>query len=678
MAVTADQIAEFWAATQQLPPAERDAAINNARAQFPEVTNDAIASAINVPVATVNRDLAAIAPAQAAAPQGTLAGLQTQPAAASPLDVFKHDFKVDQGGTLTVDGKPLTDQQNAESSSPGTLGWAAAFMTNPAYANFVPAVKQQLAATGTLTPDLAMQIARTGNPNQDDSPFMKALVSAGVFGLAGAGIAGGGLMGENLLSSAGTGASTALGVGAAPGAGTVTLADGTVVSAGNAAGINATGAGLLNTAAGSTTSGILGSGGVFGSGLGVNMTAGQIFAAEQALGTVGKGLLQLAMSKGNTGIATQILAQAAAGAALSAADSRNYTDAINAGKTSANTGANTGAGASNALTTTANGGTISSDMFGRAGGNGATNQFNADGSVNLAYDPNAAQNFNVGTAGYSGTGTQLATSGGADLNAAGSSNVGGGQFVGMGDKSGFMVDSAGNLVYDASGAKIPSGSGVSLDNTFSTSAGAGTGTGAGSGSGTGTGTGSGSGTGTGGIDLTKLLGALGTLASGAAGADASRSYYNTLSDLAKNQWEVGAPSRARYEASMQPGFDPTTIPGYQGTLDSTWKGALAGLSTKGGNPFGNPGGLIQATSDVENKTAAPFLLNYQNQNANSGAIGQLAGGYAGSQASAAAAGGGQNSAYAGTLASLLNPQQSSAFNTSDLTNLLKQLSAKPV
>lgn len=571
MPVTAAQIAEFAASN---PTPEQWAA---AVAAHPDVTAQAVATALNAPVETIqaNAQKAGItfggtsgaAPSVTMQPgsyggqvsQGTLAGLQTQ-GAASPLDVFKHDFKVDAGGTMMIDGQPQYIQTGdgpqpnpawaayGDPSKPGSIAWAGAFMTNPAYANLVAGVKNELATTGQISPQTAMQIARTGNPNQDDSPFMKALVNAGVFGMLGAGIAGGGLMGGNLAEYGGnlaaSGGSTAIG------------------SAGND---------FLNV-------------------------------DPSAPGYVPPNTPQIPA----TGQLPSIPSQGALSGLQNLPTPSAGVDPSAPGYVPPNT-----------------------PQVPATAQLPATTPPPPLGSV----DPSAPGYTPPNTAQVPATGQLPATTPPPPLGSAP------GGPTGINPTNGLPITPAATA-------------GTALSRLLN-----GTATPA---------------------DLASLgIQAAGTIAAGAAGADASRSYYNTLSDLAKNQWEVGAPSRARYEASMQPGFDPTTIPGYKGLLDSTWKGALSGLSAQGGNPFGNPGGLIQATSDVQNKTAAPFLLNYQNQNANTGAIGALAGGYAGSQSNAAAAGGGQNSAYAGTLGSLLNPQQGSAFNTNDITNIFRNFSRTP-
>ena len=116
-------------------------------------------------------------------------------------------------------------------------------------------------------------------------------------------------------------------------------------------------------------------------------------------------------------------------------------------------------------------------------------------------------------------------------------------------------------------------------------------------------------------DYASLLGNLGAAGLGLIG---SLSQKNSLNNLANQYLNYGAPSRARYESSMTPGFDPTSIPGYAGALDSTSKSVLARLSATGGNPFGNPGGLIDANKQIVAGTALPAVQEYQRLNANTG------------------------------------------------------------
>lgn len=114
------------------------------------------------------------------------------------------------------------------------------------------------------------------------------------------------------------------------------------------------------------------------------------------------------------------------------------------------------------------------------------------------------------------------------------------------------------------------------------------------------------------------LSAAGKLLATGLGLYGSNQQSGQLNDLAKQYQEYGAPSRARYEASMTKGFDPTSIPGYSGALDTASKSILARLSATGGNPFGNPGGLIDANKQIVAGTALPAVQNYQALNANTG------------------------------------------------------------
>ena len=115
--------------------------------------------------------------------------------------------------------------------------------------------------------------------------------------------------------------------------------------------------------------------------------------------------------------------------------------------------------------------------------------------------------------------------------------------------------------------------------------------------------------------VAKVLGSLGGAALSFFGG---QKQTGALQSLAQQNLQYGAPSRARFEASMTPGFDPMSIPGYAGALDSTSKNVLARLSATGGNPFGNPGGLIDANKQIVAGTALPAIQNYQNENLNAG------------------------------------------------------------
>ena len=115
---------------------------------------------------------------------------------------------------------------------------------------------------------------------------------------------------------------------------------------------------------------------------------------------------------------------------------------------------------------------------------------------------------------------------------------------------------------------------------------------------------------------------LGGVLGAGIGAIGSLQQAGALQALNQQYLGLGAPSRARYEASYQPGFTMANEPGYQDALNQTAKATLHGLSVQG-NPAGSPNAWTQTLSDVNSKFAYPALQNYRNQNANTGGIGQL-------------------------------------------------------
>ena len=117
---------------------------------------------------------------------------------------------------------------------------------------------------------------------------------------------------------------------------------------------------------------------------------------------------------------------------------------------------------------------------------------------------------------------------------------------------------------------------------------------------------------------TTTLQTLGRLGAAALGYYGALEQSKALTQLAGKASDYGAASRARYESSMTPGFDPNAIPGYAGALDTASKSILAKLSAVGGNPFGNPGGLIDANKAIVSGTAMPAIQEYQRMNANTG------------------------------------------------------------
>ncbi len=111
---------------------------------------------------------------------------------------------------------------------------------------------------------------------------------------------------------------------------------------------------------------------------------------------------------------------------------------------------------------------------------------------------------------------------------------------------------------------------------------------------------------------------------------------------------------------MSPGFDPMSIPGYSGALDTASKGLLARLSATGGNPFGNPGGLIDANKQIVSGTAMPAINEYQRLNLSAGGLGNLNAAIPGLQTQAIGAEGNILNALGYGLNAIANPQPSLA------------------
>ena len=165
-----------------------------------------------------------------------------------------------------------------------------------------------------------------------------------------------------------------------------------------------------------------------------------------------------------------------------------------------------------------------------------------------------------------------------------------------------------------------------------------------------------------------IFDAAGKAIPGLVGAYAANEQANSLTDLAKEFSGYGAPSRARYEASMTPGFDPTSIPGYSGALDSSMDSMLRRLSARDGNPWGSPGGLIEANKAIVSGTALPAIQEYQRTNAGAGGLDNLAAAYPQTQAAATNAGSGVWGGFGDAAASIFTPKPS-------LTDIFKQFKA---
>lgn len=183
---------------------------------------------------------------------------------------------------------------------------------------------------------------------------------------------------------------------------------------------------------------------------------------------------------------------------------------------------------------------------------------------------------------------------------------------------------------------------------------------------------------TGAMTLSKMLGltgdgatavdALGKAVPGLIGAYAANQQGSALSDLATKYSEYGAPSRARYEASMAPGFDPNSIPGYSAAVDNSLDALLRRLSTQG-NPFGNPGGLVEARKAVVSGTAMPAIQEYQRANLAGGGLANMNAAVPGLDSGAIGANSNVYGALGDSAASIFTPKT----QPTSLSELLRQL-----
>lgn len=122
--------------------------------------------------------------------------------------------------------------------------------------------------------------------------------------------------------------------------------------------------------------------------------------------------------------------------------------------------------------------------------------------------------------------------------------------------------------------------------------------------------------------LKSILSAGGRALPGILGAVGANQQANSLNALADKYMALGAPSRARYEASFAPGFSMANEPGYKDALDQTTKATLHGLSVTG-NPAQSPNAWNQTLTDINSKFAFPALQNFRNMNSNAGGISSL-------------------------------------------------------
>ncbi len=157
-------------------------------------------------------------------------------------------------------------------------------------------------------------------------------------------------------------------------------------------------------------------------------------------------------------------------------------------------------------------------------------------------------------------------------------------------------------------------------------------------------------------DWLKTLGTVGSTALGMYNSSQQADAQKALADKADS---YTAPSRARYESSFQPGFNiGTADPAFAALKDQTQTGLLARLSATGGNPYGNPSGLIEANKQIGASLDAPWLQNYRNQNAATSGIGAYSAAAPGASQAAINAQGGALTTLGAGLGDILNPSRS--------------------
>lgn len=163
-----------------------------------------------------------------------------------------------------------------------------------------------------------------------------------------------------------------------------------------------------------------------------------------------------------------------------------------------------------------------------------------------------------------------------------------------------------------------------------------------------------------------LLGKLLGFGASAIGASQQGDEFRRLSDEFKG---YGAPSRARYEGSFQPGFTMQNDPGYKDALDQTTKSFLHKASIAG-NPADSPNAWKQTLSDVNSSFAYPALQNYRTMNANTGGYSSF--NTAAPQVATQAAGSGGNvwNAVGAGVSDIFNPKRSLAEEYADYKRLM--------
>lgn len=282
---------------------------------------------------------------------------------------------------------------------------------------------------------------------------------------------------------------------------------------------------------------------------------------------------------------------------------------------------------------------------------------------------------NASTGASSGGGLANVSSGFGDVPPSlGMSGAGGGSFAGSA-----VPPSLGGTVAGIGGSLAPSAAAfapLGLSALGSAATGAAGAAGAGAATGAATGAAGATGAAASAATLAKIMRGEGTLedflsiglkaAPGVIGAFGANAQGDAMRDLIsadtaryQQNFNLGAPSRERYEASFAPGFDLSAAdPALRGAMDTTMDTLLRRLSTEG-NPFGNPGGLAEANEYVMGNVALPALQNYRTLNANTG-------GYSGYNNSAAS--GPNMNLQTGALQADTNVWNSLGAATSDVFN----------
>lgn len=150
------------------------------------------------------------------------------------------------------------------------------------------------------------------------------------------------------------------------------------------------------------------------------------------------------------------------------------------------------------------------------------------------------------------------------------------------------------------------------------------------------------------------LGDLGRVLGTAGSIYGANEQANKLKELSDRYMALGEPSRQRYEASFDPNFDVSKIPGLEGAMDTSYQALLRGLSTHG-NPFGAPSGLADALKYVSGNVALPALQNYRNQLAATGGYGAFSTAAPGAATGAINAGGNVYADLGRGISTITNP-----------------------